>query len=388
MDINLNSTLETYMEVDNSRESSDNIIITTNSNDISDQNGGTSFKEVLPHAMLNTSPLRPRMRERQISVADSEDSFIVFQSGADEELVFSESEDESIDQFKENDESPKSPIDEDLNSSSDIPCKKIVQLLEVTTMGSSVILVMEYLPWSLADVLKKYNKPLTLPQIKTYSKMMLNGIDYMHQNHIMHRDMKPANLMISEKGVLKIADFGLARIYDETKPRLYSHQVATRWYRAPELLYGSRNYTPSVDMWSVGCIIAEMVNGQPLFPGETDIEQLAIVLDTLGTPNDETWPELKELPDYNKIAFSPSTPKSWRIILSTADSATVSLISNILIYDGRRRLTAKEALKHEFLRNEPYPCKLSKLPKLKDEVSEMTWTFTDFDECLDKLKKK
>ncbi|VEN36316.1 unnamed protein product [Callosobruchus maculatus] len=266
--------------------------------------------------------------------------------------------------------------------------KNIVQLFEVTTMGSSVILVMEYLPWSLADVLKKYDKPLTLSQIKAYSKMILNGVDYMHQNHIMHRDMKPANLMISEKGVLKIADFGLARIYDETKPRLYSHQVATRWYRAPELLYGSRNYTPSVDMWSVGCIIAEMVNGQPLFPGETDIEQLAIVLDTLGTPNDETWPELKELPDYNKIAFSPSTPKNWRIILSTADSTTVSLISSILIYDGRKRLTAQEALKHEFLRKEPYPCKLSKMPKLKDEISEMTWTFADFDECLDKLKKK
>nr|CAH7714092.1 unnamed protein product [Callosobruchus chinensis] len=186
---------------------------------------------------------------------------------------------------------------------------QIVQLFEVTTMGSSVILVMEYLPWSLADVLKKYDKPVTLPQIKTYSKMMLNGIDYMHQNHIMHR-------------------------------------------------------------------------------GETDIEQLAIVLDTLGTPNDETWPELKELPDYNKIAFSPSTSKNWRIILSTADSATVSLISSILIYDGRKRLTAQEALKHEFLRNEPYPCKLSKMPKLKYEISEMTWTFADFDECLDKLNKK
>ncbi|CAH1992591.1 unnamed protein product [Acanthoscelides obtectus] len=200
--------------------------------------------------------------------------------------------------------------------------------------------------------------------------------------------MKPANLMISEKGVLKIADFGLARIYDETTPTLYSHQVATRWYRAPELLYGSRNYTQSVDMWSVGCIIAEMVNGQPLFPGETDIEQLAIVLDTLGTPNDETWPELKELPDYNKIVFTPSTPKSWRIILSTADSSTVSLISKILIYNGIRRLTAREALKHEFFRNEPYPCKLSKMPKLKNEAPEMTWNFADFDECLEKLEKK
>ncbi|CAH1992592.1 unnamed protein product [Acanthoscelides obtectus] len=222
--------------------------------------------------------------------------------------------------------------------------RNIVKLIEVTSMGSSVILVMEYLPWSLADVLKNYDKSLTLSQIKTYSKMMLNGIDYIHQNHIMHRDMKPANLMISEKGVLKIADFGLARIYDETTPTLYSHQVATRWYRAPELLYGSRNYTQSVDMWSVGCIIAEMVNGQPLFPGETDIEQLAIVLDTLGTPNDETWPELKELPDYNKIVFTPSTPKSWRIILSTADSSTVSLIRMNLIlvsYPKCRNLKTK-----------------------------------------------
>ncbi|CAH1992590.1 unnamed protein product [Acanthoscelides obtectus] len=187
--------------------------------------------------------------------------------------------------------------------------RNIVKLIEVTSMGSSVILVMEYLPWSLADVLKNYDKSLTLSQIKTYSKMMLNGIDYIHQNHIMHR-------------------------------------------------------------------------------GETDIEQLAIVLDTLGTPNDETWPELKELPDYNKIVFTPSTPKSWRIILSTADSSTVSLISKILIYNGIRRLTAREALKHEFFRNEPYPCKLSKMPKLKNEAPEMTWNFADFDECLEKLEKK
>ncbi|KAG5885561.1 Cyclin-dependent kinase 20 [Gonioctena quinquepunctata] len=220
--------------------------------------------------------------------------------------------------------------------------KNIVKLVEITCVGSSVVLVMEYLPWSLADVLKKTEIKLTLPQIKTYAKMVLNGVNFMHQNHIMHRDLKPANLLISKKGVLKIADFGLARIYDTKKSRLYSHQVATRWYRAPELLYGSKTYNLSVDMWSVGCIIAEMISGQPLFPGETDIEQLAIVLGTLGTPNEEVWPGLTQLPDYNKIAFSHSFPKSWSIILPTADEASLQLISKILIYDENKRLNAKK----------------------------------------------
>lgn len=153
-------------------------------------------------------------------------------------------------------------------------------------MGSSVVLVMEFLPCSLQEVLKKTE--LDLPQIKSYSKMLLKGVEFMHRNHIMHRvrykfqfifyaikyleiyfifqDIKPANLLISPKRVLKIADFGLARIYnDQELSRNYSHQVATRWYRAPELLYGSKSYTPSVDMWAVGCIIAEMVNRTPLF---------------------------------------------------------------------------------------------------------------------------
>nr|XP_023029574.1 cyclin-dependent kinase 20 [Leptinotarsa decemlineata] len=214
--------------------------------------------------------------------------------------------------------------------------KNIVKLFEVSCVGSSVVLVMEYLPWSLADLLKTHEINLSLAQIKSYTRMVLNGVNFMHHNHIMHRDLKPANLLISRKGILKIADFGLARIYDMDKSRLYSHQVATRWYRAPELLYGSRSYTLSVDIWSVGCIIAEMISRQPLFPGETDIEQLAIVLSTLGTPNERVWPGLTQLPDYNKIAFSPSVPKSWSIILPMADDATLQLISKMLIYDYSR----------------------------------------------------
>lgn len=144
------------------------------------------------------------------------------------------------------------------------------------------------------------------------------------------KDIKPANLLINEHDVLKLADFGLARLYNPDEMRkCYSPQVATRWYRAPEILWGTQIYGPSIDMWSVGCVFAEMLRGVPLFAvskpknrpriqltskpflryptffmiaqGNTDIEQLALVIRTLGTPSSVDWPEVKNLPDYNKI---------------------------------------------------------------------------------------
>lgn len=122
------------------------------------------------------------------------------------------------------------------------------------------------MPTGLWEVLRDADISLTLGQIKTYMKMLLEGMTYVHGKHIIHRDLKPANLLISAEGILKIADFGLSRLMwkDSTKP--YSHQVATRWYRAPELLYGARYYTSAIDMWSIGCIFGEMLNNSPLFP--------------------------------------------------------------------------------------------------------------------------
>ncbi|KAJ8975210.1 hypothetical protein NQ317_000208 [Molorchus minor] len=267
---------------------------------------------------------------------------------------------------------------------------EIVELISITTMGSSVLLVMEFLPWSLADVLKNTSKEITLPQIKTYMKMILSGVSYMHQNRIMHRDLKPANLLISSNGILKIADFGLARIYSSNKNKLYSHQVATRWYRAPELLYGSRTYTPSVDIWSVGCILGELVNRQPLFPGETDIEQLAIVLNTLGTPNEDTWPGLTQLPDYNKISFTPNIGKRWSIVLPSADTITLNLIGKILIYNGEKRISAKEvraqALHNKFFFERPLPAKLCDMPELEEnKVDDPPWNCMQFDEIFEQI---
>lgn len=175
------------------------------------------------------------------------------------------------------------------------------------------------------------------------------------------KDLKPANLLIANDGTLKIADFGLARIYSDNQPdREYSHQVATRWYRAPELLYGSHNYTNAVDTWGAGCIMAEMVNNKPLFSvrfqltvrrnakplvhwqGETDIEQLAIVLHTLGTPTEEIWPGLHSLPDYNKITFQHSEGVDWRMAIPNADEETLDLITSFLQYDTKRRPSAEK----------------------------------------------
>ncbi|TMW46049.1 hypothetical protein DOY81_008864 [Sarcophaga bullata] len=126
------------------------------------------------------------------------------------------------------------------------------------------------------------------------------------------KDIKPANLLISENDVLKISDFGLARLYfPDEESRLYSPQVSTRWYRAPEILWGSQKYGPPVDMWAAGCVIAEMLRGVPLFAGTTDIEQLALVIRTLGTPRLTEWPELTSLPDYNKIRFPNAVGIYW-----------------------------------------------------------------------------
>ncbi|CAG9766175.1 unnamed protein product [Ceutorhynchus assimilis] len=268
-----------------------------------------------------------------------------------------------------------------------LKARNIVRLFDVTSMGSSVVLVMEYLPCNLQEVLKKTD--LNLSQIKTYSKMLLKGVEFMHKNHIMHRDIKPANLMISPKKVLKIADFGLARIYNELdSARQYSHQVATRWYRAPELLYGARNYTPSVDIWSVGCIIAEMINNAPLFPGETDIEQLAIVLSTLGSPTDENWPDLKELPDYNKISFVSSPSKPWMLILPSADASTMDLLRKIIIYNSKKRLSAKQCLAHHFFVTGPIPAKSDSMPDPNDYKSDSTeFDPKDFDEIIEQINK-
>eukprot|EP00072_Mus_musculus_P043807 XP_006517096.1 PREDICTED: cyclin-dependent kinase 20 isoform X1 [Mus musculus] len=166
----------------------------------------------------------------------------------------------------------------------------VVQLKAVFPHGAGFVLAFEFMLSDLAEVVRHAQRPLAPAQVKSYLQMLLKGVAFCHANNIVHRDLKPANLLISASGQLKIADFGLARVFSPDGGRLYTHQVATRWYRAPELLYGARQYDQGVDLWAVGCIMGELLNGSPLFPGENDIEQLCCVLRILGTPSPRVWP--------------------------------------------------------------------------------------------------
>jgi len=240
----------------------------------------------------------------------------------------------------------------------------IVHLGSVFSHGNGFVLVFDYMHSDLSEVLK--NHTLTAAQVKSYMVMLLRGVAHCHDKNIMHRDLKPANLLISEAGRLKIADFGLARVFgmenDESKQRPYSHQVATRWYRAPELLYGSRDYDQGIDMWAVGCILAEMINNSPLFPGENDIDQLSTVFRLLGTPNPNTWPGLTELPDYNKICFEEMAAVPLEDVVVETSPTAVALLKQMLVYNSKIRIAAHQALLQPFFFTEPLPAHHSELP--------------------------
>ncbi|CAI9721477.1 cyclin-dependent kinase 20-like [Octopus vulgaris] len=238
----------------------------------------------------------------------------------------------------------------------------VVRLLDVFPHGAGFVLVFEYMLSDLWEVIHDSEHPLTESQLKSYLLMLLKGVAFCHKNNIMHRDLKPANLLISSTGHLKIADFGLARVFQNSNNCEYSHQVATRWYRAPELLYGARKYDEGVDLWAVGCIFGELLNNSPLFPGDNDIEQLCCVLRVLGTPTEKTWPGMSELPDFKKITFPENPAIPIKEIVPDASAHASDLLGKFLVYPSKERIAAKKALLHPYFFSVPLPCHHSDLP--------------------------
>ncbi|XP_075582174.1 cyclin-dependent kinase 7 isoform X3 [Pelecanus crispus] len=162
-------------------------------------------------------------------------------------------------------------------------------LLDAFGHKSNISLVFDFMETDLEVIIKDTSIVLTQSHIKAYMLMTLQGLEYLHQHWILHRDLKPNNLLLDENGVLKLADFGLAKSFGSPN-RVYTHQVVTRWYRAPELLFGARMYGVGVDMWAVGCILAELLLRVPFLPGDSDLDQLTRIFETLGTPTEEQWP--------------------------------------------------------------------------------------------------
>ncbi|XP_053824014.1 cyclin-dependent kinase 20-like isoform X2 [Vidua chalybeata] len=222
------------------------------------------------------------------------------------------------------------------------PHPHVIRLRAAFAQGPAVVLALELLVGDLGGLLRAAPAPLPPARVRALLAMTLRGLAHVHGQRLLHRDLKPANLLLDSAGHLKLADFGLARVLGPTPGRPYSHQVATRWYRAPELLYGARHYDEGVDLWAVGCIFGELLTLSPLFPGENDIEQLCCVLRALGTPSPRDWPELSELPDFPKLRFRPRAPRPLQLLVPGADAAALDLLQRLLRYRPRLRPRAHQ----------------------------------------------
>ncbi|KAJ2786956.1 Cyclin-dependent kinase catalytic subunit [Coemansia interrupta] len=225
--------------------------------------------------------------------------------------------------------------------------ENIVRLLDIVYNEAKLYLVFEFLDLDLKKYMDSVGSGGLPPsQVKSYMHQLVKGIAFCHAHRTLHRDLKPQNLLIDQNGMLKIADFGLGRAVG-VPLRVYTHEVVTLWYRSPEILMGSRHYSIGMDMWSIGCIFAEMVQRRPLFPGDSEIDEIFKIFRILGTPTERVWPDVITLPDYKKD-FPQWQPKKLSTLLPGLDAEGIDLLKHLLIYDPARRITAKRALAHPY----------------------------------------
>ncbi|XP_026463823.1 cyclin-dependent kinase 7 isoform X1 [Ctenocephalides felis] len=237
--------------------------------------------------------------------------------------------------------------------------ENIIGLLDSFGHDSEVSLVFDFMDTDLEVIIKDTRIVLTPAHIKSYILQTFLGLEYLHYNWILHRDLKPNNLLVNRIGILKIGDFGLAKFFGSPS-RVNTHQVVTRWYRAPELLYGARQYGVGIDLWAVGCILAELLLRVPFLPGESDLDQLTRIFQVLGTPTEDDWPGVSTLPDF--IQFKTFVPTPLRHIFSAAGDDLLDLISKLLSMYPIKRGNCTEILKMSYFSNKPAPTIGSKLP--------------------------
>ncbi|XP_054286809.1 cyclin-dependent kinase 2-like [Macrosteles quadrilineatus] len=218
----------------------------------------------------------------------------------------------------------------------------IVELHDVIAQEKKLFLVFEFLFMDLKRYLEQVMFDLSPALIKSYMYQLLSGLHFCHTRRVAHRDLKPQNLLLDLKGKIKLADFGLARAV-ALPIRTYTHEVITLWYRAPEILLGAKLYTTTVDIWSLGCIFAEMASRKALFPGDSEIDQLFRIFRTLGTPDEQIWPGVTKLPDYKPV-FPRWERQDFSDIAPGLEPEAHDLFEKMVIYDPLKRISAMEAL--------------------------------------------
>jgi serine/threonine protein kinase len=242
----------------------------------------------------------------------------------------------------------------------------------------SLSLVFPYCPCDLHTSLewrrRTFRPLLPFDVVKAIAQDVFAALNHCHNSGILHRDLKPGNLLVSSTGAVKLCDFGIAKQFLDAQKSIIkptpgatgTKGLCTLYYRPPEVLFGGQAGDPSVDMYSAGTVVAELITGRTIFQGRNVLDQLSLIFDLLGTPTDTSWPSCKSLPDYGKLTFKSKMPQPWETTLprTTEDSNLHNLLSRLIALDPSKRLSSKEALEHAWLSSfNPVPAPLETLRK-------------------------
>ncbi|KAB8338980.1 hypothetical protein FH972_021919 [Carpinus fangiana] len=252
--------------------------------------------------------------------------------------------------------------------------RHIVDLREIV-VGSrltEVYLVMDFLEHDLKALQEDMSEPFMPSEIKTLLIQLTSAVDFLHSQWILHRDLKTSNILMNNRGEIKIADFGMARQFGDPLPKM-TQLVVTLWYRAPELLLGAERYSTPIDMWSIGCIFGELLTREPLLQGKNEVEQLSKVFELCGIPTEDSWPGFKRLPNARSLRLPPlrhNIGPVVRVRFPFLTSAGSSLLTSLLSLDPRKRPSAHEMLNHPYFAEDPKPKSTSMFPTFPSKAGQ------------------
>ncbi|KAG5756084.1 hypothetical protein H9Q69_002154 [Fusarium xylarioides] len=253
-----------------------------------------------------------------------------------------------------------------------VTMEEVVVGNDISRPDNSLFLVLEFVEHDLKSILDDMPEPFLSSEVKRLLLQLTSGIAYLHDNWILHRDLKTSNLLLNNRGQLKIADFGMARYVGDPPPKL-TQLVVTLWYRAPELLLGAKTYDAAVDMWSVGCIFGELITREPLLQGKNEVDQVSRTFELCGVPTEETWSGFRRLPNARSLRLPKTQVATGSVIRARFPGLTTAganLLGDLLSLDPERRPSASEMLQHEYFRQDPKPKPESMFPTFPSKANQ------------------